>query len=98
MAGYGNGNPPKRYEFGRSDSYVAGRANIEARYPRTVQLHLFDLIETQLRCFPPNEHAELIGNTTWSYVSQEGTNVPELDIYFTFEAGKITLREVFADA
>lgn len=97
MAGYGNGNPPERYELERSDSYTAGRTNIETRYPRVRQLRLFDLIETQLRCFPPDEHSELIGGKTWSYVSQEGANVPELDIYFTFETAQIVLREVFAD-
>ncbi len=92
----GNGDPPRRYELSRSDFYTASRDNIEWRYPRVRQVRLFDQIEACLQLFPPPENAERVKGSTWVLATQEGVNIPEIDVYFTFEDSEITLEQAWA--
>src|SRR4051794_30974537 len=92
----GNGNPPKRYHLDRTDFYIACRANVEARYPLVRQIGLFDQIEAGVQLFPPTENAERLEGMTWVLVTQASINVPEVDVFFTFDDRLVTLQAAHA--
>jgi hypothetical protein len=92
----GNGNPPRRYELSRSENYLAARRRIEADYPLVRQIRLFDYVEACLKLFPPHENAERVAPKTWVLVTQPGVNIPEIDIFFTFERGEVRIQDAFA--
>lgn len=96
-ASSGNGSPPERYKLYRSANYIAARRNIERRYPRVQQLRLFHYVEAALRLFPPDENAEQVAPRTWLLATQEGINVPAIDVYFTVEDDEIHIEDAFAD-
>jgi hypothetical protein len=95
--GSGNGDPPKRYGASATDWYNASWQNIAARHPRARDVGLYKQIEAMVRLFSPHEYAERVGEKTWLLVTQEGHGVPEIDVFFTFEDGHITLQDAIAD-
>ena len=96
-AGSGNGNPPKRYTCDATDWYLACRQRIEELCPRIRQIALFDQLEALVQLFAPQEYAQRMGGGTWLTVTQEGANVPEIDVLFTFTAGHVRLQAAFVD-
>jgi hypothetical protein len=96
--GSGNGDPPKRYTASSTDWYRASCESITRRYPRVHQVGLFKQIEAMVRLFPPHDYAERVGDRTWLLVTQEGRYVPEVDVFFMFEGGHVTLQDAIADA
>jgi hypothetical protein len=95
--GSGNGTPPRVYSAESTDWYKACRAQIEDLYPRIREIRLFDQIEACVRLFSPSDYAERLEGRTWNMVTQEGVNIPELHIFFTFESGHVVLQAAFAD-
>jgi hypothetical protein len=95
--GSGNGKLPHQYDLDATGSYKAARQNIEETYPRVRADRLFEWLEAYVCSFPPHEiFAEQLGDQLWSLALNGGVGVPDIDVYFTFDASEVSLKEVFA--
>ena len=96
--GFGNGTPPRVNPFERSQLYLEGRAWIEAHYPRLVEEQFFDSLEAYMVVLDVEEDARLIrgSRSTWMLTTPDDLS-PFMTIYFTYRAGQIVLRAVWAD-
>ena len=93
----GNGDPPERYTCHATEFYGASRAFVEETFPRTRQIRLFDQIEACVQLLPPDETAERLDGSTWLLVTQEGANVPEVNVFYLFQHQHVTLEAAFVD-
>jgi hypothetical protein len=61
-------------------------------------VRLFDQIAACVRLLPPDDFAERLTGSTWMLVTQEGHELPEVDVFFTYDDETVTLEAAFVDA